>query len=61
MKQTDLIEAREQTQEDIISFVESNGFISHPEFIKDNVCDIVVENFNELIDKYLESKCAGRK
>ena len=57
MKQTDLIEAREQTQEDIISFIESYGFISHPEFIKDNVCDIIVENFNDLIDKYLESKC----
>ena len=58
MKQTDLIEAREQTQEDIISFVESYNFISHPEFIKDNVCDIIVENFNDLIDKYLEDKCA---
>ena len=53
--------AREQTQEDIISFIESYGFISHPEFIKDNVCDIIVENFNDLIDKYLEAKCAGDK
>ena len=53
--------AREQTQEDIISFIESYGFISHPEFIKDNVCDIIVENFNDLIDKYLESKCAENK
>ena len=61
MKQTDLIEAREQTQEDIISFIESYGFISHPEFIKDNVCDIIVENFNDLIDKYLESKCIENK
>lgn len=61
MKQTDLIEAREQTQEDIISFIESYGFISHPEFIKDNVCDIIVENFNDLIDKYLESKCVENK
>ena len=58
MKQTDLIEAREQLQEDIISFIDSYGFISHPEFIKDNVCDIIVENFNDLIDKYLEDKCA---
>ena len=61
MKQTDLIEAREQTQEDIISFIESYGFISHPEFIKDNVCDIIVENFNDLIDKYLEAKCIENK
>ena len=46
-----IIEAREQTQEDIISFVDSFGFISHPEFIKDNVCDIIVENFNNLIEE----------
>ena len=51
MKQTDLIEAREQMQEDIISFIDSYGFISHPEFIKDNICDIIVENFNNLIEE----------
>ena len=61
MKQTDLIEAREQIQEDIISFIESYGFISHPEFIKDNACQIVVENFNDLIDKYLKAKCIENK
>ena len=61
MKQQDIIEAREQAQEDIISFIESYGFISHPEFIKDNVCDIIVENFNDLIDKYLEAKCIENK
>ncbi len=61
MKQQDLIEAREQMQEDVISFIDSFGFISHPEFIKDNACDIIVENFNDLIDKYLEAKCAGDK
>ena len=51
MKQQDIIEAREQTQEDIISFIDSFGFISHPEFIKDNICDIIVENFNNLIEE----------
>ena len=51
MKQQDIIEAREQTQEDVISFIESYGFISHPEFIKDNICDIIVENFNNLIEE----------
>ena len=61
MKQQNIIEAREQTQEDVISFIESYGFISHPEFIKDNVCDIIVENFNDLIDKYLEAKCLENK
>ena len=61
MKQQDIIEAREQTQEDMISFIESYGFISHPEFIKDNTCDIIVENFNDLIDKYLEAKCIENK
>ncbi|MAH44949.1 hypothetical protein CMI37_03920 [Candidatus Pacearchaeota archaeon] len=61
MKQIDLIEAREQMQEEIICFIDSYGFISHPEFIKDNACQIVVESFNDLIDKYLEAKCAGDK
>ena len=51
MKQQDIIEAREQTQEDVISFIESYGFISHPEFIKDNICDIIVENFNNIIEE----------
>ena len=51
MKQQNIIEAREQTQEDIISFIESYGFISHPEFIKDNISDIIVENFNNLIEE----------
>ena len=51
MKQQNIIEAREQTQEDIISFIESYGFISHPEFIKDNICDIIVENFNNIIEE----------
>ena len=51
MKQRDIIEAREQTQEDVISFIESYGFISHPEFIKDNICDIIVENFNNIIEE----------
>ena len=61
MKQQDIIEAREQMQEDVISFIDSFGFISHPEFIKDNTCDIIVENFNDLIDKYLEAKCIENK
>jgi hypothetical protein len=61
MKQQDIIEAREQMQEDLICFIDSFGFISHPEFIKDNACDIIVENFNDLIDKYLEAKCIENK
>jgi len=61
MKQQDIIEAREQMQEDLICFIDSYGFISHPEFIKDNACDIIVENFNDLIDKYLEAKCIENK
>ena len=51
MKQQNKIQDREQTQEDVISFIESYGFISHPEFIKDNICDIIVENFNNLIEE----------
>ena len=46
--QEQLESAREQTQEDVISFIDSFGFISHPEFVKDNVCQIIVDNFNTL-------------
>ena len=41
-------ETREQIQEDMISFIEAYPFISHPEFIKDNICQIVVDNFEDL-------------
>ena len=41
-------EVREQIQEDIICLIEDYGFLSHPEFLKDNLCQIVVDNFNEL-------------
>ena len=41
-------EAKEQIQEDIICLIEDYGFLSHPEFLKDNLCQIVVDNFNEL-------------
>ncbi|MAH45509.1 hypothetical protein CMI37_06755 [Candidatus Pacearchaeota archaeon] len=40
--------ACEQTQEDIICFIESYGFLSHPEFLKENLCQIVVDNFRRL-------------
>ena len=46
--QEQLESAREQAQEDVISFIDSFGFISHPEFVKDNVCQIIVDNFNTL-------------
>lgn len=57
MKQQPLFEAdqqlllartKEQIQEDVICFIESFGFISHPEFVKDNVCQIVCDNFKTL-------------
>jgi len=41
-------ETREQIQEDMISFIEAHSFISHPEFIKDGMCQIVVDNFEDL-------------
>ena len=40
-------EVREQIQEDIICFIDSFGFLSHPEFLKENLCQIVVDNFNK--------------
>tara|TARA_Y100000310_G_scaffold200268_1_gene200316 strand:- start:457 stop:681 length:225 start_codon:yes stop_codon:yes gene_type:complete len=43
-----VLDVREQTQEDIISFIDSFGFLSHPEFLKENLCQIVVDNFKEL-------------
>lgn len=48
ISEAELLSVREQTQEDIISFIESYGFISHPEFLKDNLCDIVLDNFKRL-------------
>ena len=48
LSEAELLSIREQTQEDIISFIESYNFISHPEFLKDNLCDIVLENFKKL-------------
>ena len=47
MKMKTKEELREQIQEDIISFIESFGFLSHPEFLKENLCQIVVDNFKE--------------
>tara|TARA_B100000959_G_scaffold284469_1_gene356199 strand:+ start:6738 stop:7052 length:315 start_codon:yes stop_codon:yes gene_type:complete len=47
-------EAREQTQEDIICFIDSFGFLSHSEFLKENLCQIVVDNFKKLEDKEYE-------
>tara|TARA_Y100000310_G_scaffold233507_1_gene236379 strand:- start:24 stop:212 length:189 start_codon:yes stop_codon:yes gene_type:complete len=49
--QQNIAEVREQTQEDIIAFIESFGFLSHPEFLKENLCQIVVDNFKRLEDK----------
>ena len=41
-------ETKEQIQEDIICLIESYGFLSHPEFLKDNLCQIIVDNFKKL-------------
>ena len=49
--QTHIKNVREQTQEDIITFIDSFGFLSHPEFLKDNLCQIVVDNFKQLEDE----------
>jgi|TARA_Y100000310_G_scaffold183629_1_gene183753 hypothetical protein len=48
LEKADIDSVREQTQEDIICFIESYGFLSHPEFLKDNLCQIVVDNFKRL-------------
>jgi hypothetical protein len=50
MKKIDIINIREQIQEDIICLIEDYGFLSHPEFLKDNLCQIVVDNFKKLED-----------
>ena len=48
-----VLDVREQMQEDIICFIESYGFISHPEFLKENLSQIVVDNFKKLENKIL--------
>jgi hypothetical protein len=53
----EIANAKEQIQEDVICFVESYGFLSHPEFLKDNLCQIVVDNFKRLeVDIELKDK-----
>jgi|TARA_Y100000310_G_scaffold93569_1_gene91053 hypothetical protein len=46
-----IIEAKEHAKEEVIYFIESFGFISHPEFIKHNICDIIEDSFNNLIEE----------
>jgi hypothetical protein len=52
-KLASIIETREQTQEEIIDFIEAYGFLSHPEFLKENLGQIVVDNFKKLENKIL--------
>ena len=48
--QQNIAEVREQIQEDVITFVESCQTIAryNEQFIKDNLCQIVVDNFKKL-------------
>ena len=45
--QQNIAEVREQIQEDVITFIESCQTIAryNEQFIKDNLCQIVVDNF----------------
>jgi hypothetical protein len=48
--QQNIAEVREQIQEDVITFIESCQTIAryNEQFIKDNLCQIVVDNFKKL-------------
>jgi hypothetical protein len=50
MTETDLLSVREQIQEDLISLLESQfGEIDYLSEVKDLACQIVVDNFSQLL------------
>lgn len=51
MIRTDLLDTREQIQEDLISLLDSQfGMVEYVDEVKDLACQIVVDNFKKLID-----------
>ena len=52
MNTTDILSVREQLQEDLICFLESQfGEIDYLSEVQDLVCQIVVDNFTQLLNK----------
>jgi hypothetical protein len=50
MTETDLLSVREQIQEDLISLLESQfGEIDYLNEVQDLACQIVVDNFSQLL------------
>jgi hypothetical protein len=50
MKNKQLLQAREQIQEDLISLLESQfGLVEYLDEVKDLACQIVVDNFQPLL------------
>jgi hypothetical protein len=50
MSETDLLSVREQIQEDLISLLESQfGEIDYLNEVQDLACQIVVDNFSQLL------------
>lgn len=48
---TELLDTREQIQEDLISLLDSQfGMVEYVDEVKDLACQIVVDNFKKLID-----------
>ena len=52
MKNKQLLQAREQIQEDLNSMLESQlGLIEYLQDVQDLACQIVVDNFEKLLEK----------
>lgn len=48
----DLMEVREQIQEDLICLLDSQfGMVEYVDEVKDMACQIVVDNFDNLLEK----------
>lgn len=48
----ELIQVREQIQEDLICLLDSQfGMVEYVDEVKDMACQIVVDNFNNLLEK----------
>lgn len=51
MKNKQLLQTREQIQEDLISLLESQfGLVEYLDEVKDLACQIVVDNFKKLLE-----------
>lgn len=51
-KMRELIDVREQIQEDLICLLDSQfGMVEYVDEVKDMACQIITDNFNKLLEK----------